>query len=140
VVLTPSAPFASDVNISIVDPTEPATLTGVVVNRSGVDDSLNVTVSLSPDTADSPVYLTFCDTTGSYRFKSVKMGRYVLRAFIDVVPDSVCGWFPCPNDTAQQCAEPCSVLPDTLTVEPGAEIQADTLFLNPADGRRSEAP
>jgi hypothetical protein len=140
VVLTPSSPFGTEINISIVDPTEPATLAGVVVDRSGFDDSLGVRVTLSPDTADSPAYLALCDSTGSYSFKSVTMGRYVLRAFVDVVPDSVCGWFPCWDDTSQQCAEPCAVLPDTLAIEPGAEVLADTLYLNPADDRGGEVP
>jgi hypothetical protein len=140
VVLTPTAPFQSDVNIAIVDPTEPASVAGVVVNRSGYADSLGVTVTLSPDSADTPAYLTFCDTTGSYAFNSVKMGRYILRAFIDVVPDSTCGWFPCFDDTSRMCAEPCAVMPDTLALDPGQEVQVDSLYLNPADNRGRVVP
>jgi hypothetical protein len=140
VVLTPGAPFDSDVNIAIVDPTEPASLTGVVVNRSGFDDSLAVTVTLSPDSNDAPAYLTACDTNGVFSFESVKMGRYIVRTFIDIAPDSVCGWFVCFEDSSQQCAEPCTVMPDTLTLAPGDGARLDTLYLNPADTRGRVVP
>jgi hypothetical protein len=136
VMLTPTAPFASGTNVSIVDPTEPALVAGVVVNRSGID-TLAVNVTLTPDTVETPSYLTACDTLGAFAFNNVKMGTYVLRAFIDIVPDSVCGWYPCFDDTSFLCAEPCAMMPDTLTLAPGDEVQLDSLYLNPA-GRRGK--
>jgi hypothetical protein len=128
VVLTPVAPYASGVDVWIVDPTEPAKLAGVAVNRSGLD-VLPLTVTLSPDTSDTPAYVTACDTTGAFSFAGVRMGRYVVRAFVDVSRDSVCSWYPCLDDTTQRCQEPCTVMPDTLTVAPGDEIQVDSLFV-----------
>jgi hypothetical protein len=128
VVLTPGAPFASGVDVFIVDPTEPAEVAGIAVNHSGLDTFV-VSVGLFADTVDTPVYLTRCDTTGAYKFKNVLMGTYLLRGFVDVVPDSVCGYFPCFADTSRQCAEPCAVYPDTLTVVPGDEVALDTLWI-----------
>ncbi len=138
VVLTPNAPFAAGVDIFVVDPTEAATLAGVVVNRTGID-TIGVSVGLYADTVETPQYLVSCDTTGAYSFGSVKMGSYILRAFIDVAADSVCGWYVCFDDTTRLCAEPCAVLPDTLTIEPGDELELDPVVLEPAD-RRKEAP
>jgi hypothetical protein len=137
--LRPAEPFASGVNISIVDPTEPALVAGVVVNRSGID-TLAVTVTLTPDTAQTPSYVALCDTAGVFAFKSVKMGAYIVRAMVEVVPDSVCSWYPCFDDTTMMCAEPCAVMPDTLTVEPGDEVQIDSLYLDPAGRREKDNP
>lgn len=132
VLLTPEAPFESAVDIAIVDPTEPGSLAGVVVNRSGID-TIAVTVTLSPDTALAPAYLAVPDTTGAFAFPKVAMGRYVLRAFVDVAPDSVCGEFPCFDDTTRLCLEPCTVAPDTVSITPGDQLQADTLYLDPTE-------
>lgn len=138
VVLTPNAPFAAGVDIFIVDPTEPATLAGVVVNRTGID-TIGVSVGLYADTVATPLYLVSCDTTGAYSFGSVKMGSYVLRAFIDVEADSLCGWYTCFDDSTQLCAEPCVALQDTLTIDPGDELELDPVVLEPADSRK-DAP
>ena len=115
-----------------------AELDGVVVNRTGID-TIGVSVGLYADTVETPLYLVSCDTTGAYSFGSVKMGSYILRAFIDVAADSLCGWYTCFDDTTQLCTEPCALLPDTLTIEPGDELELDPIVLEPVD-RRKEAP
>ena len=108
------------------------------MNRTGID-TIAVSVGLYADTVAAPVYLVTCDTTGAYTFGSVMMGNYALRAFIDVDADSLCGWYTCFDDTTQLCAEPCAVFPDSLTIEPGDELELDPVVLEPAEERK-EAP
>lgn len=138
VVLVPTAPYFSGADISIVDPTEPAQVAGVAVNRSDFK-ARPLTVTLSADTSETPAYVTECDTTGVFSFARVLMGRYTLRAFVEIVGDSVCSWYPCPDDTTRLCQEPCTVMPDTLTVAPGDEIQVDSVYVNPSRGREGAA-
>jgi hypothetical protein len=129
--LMPNRPHARERNIFIIDPNEPAQVAGVVVNRSGLD-TLAVSVGLYADSAISaPSYLTSCDTTGVFEFGSVKAGAYALFAFVDVVRDSVCGSYPCPEDSSRTCAEPCTQYPDSLFLEPGGRTRLDTLYLEP---------
>jgi len=134
IILSPEVAFAEGKDILIIDPKEPAVVSGVVVNRSGLD-TLAISVALYADTVAAPKYMTRCDTTGFYEFKTVMMGSYALRAFVDVVPDSVCGWFPCAGDSSRQCAEPCVLYPDSVSVMPGDEASLDTLWLEPAATR-----
>jgi hypothetical protein len=139
VTLTARAPFAAGVDFSIVNPKEPATVAGKVINRSGID-TIAVTVTLTADTVETPSYLTKCDTTGAYIFNSVMMGKYVLRAFVDVNADSLCDSYPCSDDSSGLCPEPCTVMPDTLTIAPGAELELGTLPLNPPEKSGSIVP
>jgi hypothetical protein len=135
--LTPEAPFAAGRDIYIIDPTEPAVVAGVVVNRSALD-TFSVSVALYADSVVArPAYLVTCDTTGSYEFSKVTAGLYLMRAFVDVVPDDSCGWYPCFDDTSATCAEPCVQYPDTVFVEPGGETQLDTLLIE-SDVKREE--
>jgi hypothetical protein len=135
VVLRPEAPIAIGLDIYIVDPKEPAALAGVVVNRSALD-TLVVSVALFADSIEArPSYLVTCDSAGAYEFARVMTGRYLLRAFVDVVPDSLCGWYPCFDDTTVSCAEPCVQYPDTLLVEPGSDVKLDTLTIEPVRER-----
>jgi hypothetical protein len=130
VVLVPSLPIASGKDIYIVDPKEPAVVAGVVINRSGLD-TIPVSVALYADsTGVPPAYMMPCDTTGAFEFGKILRGKYILHAFIDVNPDSACGTYPCFEDSATLCVEPCAVYPDTLFVEPGSETMLDTLYLD----------
>lgn len=119
VTLSATAPFATGVDFAIVDPNEPAVVSGKVVNESGID-TLSVSVGLyaQGDTVP-PAYYTLCDTTGRYDFGSVRAGVYLLKAFVDVVRDSLCGDYPCGPDSTLVCAEPCVTHPDSVRVEPG---------------------
>jgi hypothetical protein len=102
VTLGPDHSVVSGHTIAIVDPDEPALVEGRIVNSSGID-TLRVSVALfalPPDSlADStavarPHYYSLCDTTGGYFMDTVHAGDYILRAFIDVHADSVCGTYP----------------------------------------------
>ncbi len=138
VILTPGTPFVDGRDLYIVDPNEPAKLAGVVFNRSGLD-TFAVSVALHTDsTGGAPSYLVACDTAGVYEFANVRAGKYLLYAIVDIVADSVCGWYPCFDDSAWSCEEPCAQYPDTLFVEPGGESLLDTLTLFPATGRKEQ--
>jgi hypothetical protein len=137
ITLTPSTPFASGMDIWIVDPDEPASIAGVIADASAMDSFL-VSVALFADSLGGrAAYLVSCDSTGGYAMNDVRGGTYLLQAFVDVVTDSVCGEFPCLDDTTMICSEPCALYPDTLFVEPGTEVVLDTLRLEPG-GRRRE--
>lgn len=135
VTLLESMPSMSNREIWIVDPKEPATVSGKVSNETGVD-TLAVSVGwyrIDADTvAVKPAYYTRCDTLGEYRTEML-MGTYLMRAFLDFAADSLCGTYPCGPDSSAVCTEPCVVHPDTLRVEPGKEIEMSPLVL-PAGG------
>ncbi|UCH85641.1 MAG: Ig-like domain-containing protein [Candidatus Latescibacterota bacterium] len=134
VTLTDAGWKMEEQNISIVDPREPALIAGTIVNNTGVD-SLPVVVSLHSydDTAKTgPAYLTMCDSLGVYEFDDVLMGSYALFGFLDFSGDSLCGGYPCPDDSAKTCDEPCVQRADTLRVSPGDQIQIEDLVLPPA--------
>jgi hypothetical protein len=145
ITLGPDHPVVSGVTLAIVDPDEPARIDGRIVNASGID-TLRVTVALYPVPPDSladslavavPNYYTLCDTTGAYLMDTVHAGDYVLRAFVDVNADSVCGTYPCGPDSAATCAEPCVTHPDTVRVAPGDERSMAPIELEAArSGKR----
>lgn len=132
VTLTPGSPTAI-ADIAIIDPEEPAVVSGRVINETGID-TLLVSVALW-QASDSlrPSYYTLCDTTGRYELNTVLMGRYALRAFVDVKRDSVCAGYPCGPDSTETCFEPCAVHPDSVAVAPGDELKMDPIELRSGD-------
>jgi hypothetical protein len=121
-----------NVDIWIVDPKEPGLVAGRVVNAAGID-SVPVTVTLAEarDTIP-PTYWARADAAGRYKFENVIKGRYVLRAFLDVKIDSLCGTYPCPGDSASMCGEACAEYPDSVIVSPGDEIRLKDLRIDAA--------
>ena len=116
-------------DIYIIDPTEPATLSGRVINLTGVDTMLvSVGLYVESDTIP-PVYYTVCDSLGDFTFERVTGGAYLLKAFLDFRGDSLCGDYPCPADTTTMCVEPCVTLPDSVRLAPGEEITLEALEL-----------
>jgi hypothetical protein len=109
-------------DISIVDPTEPGIVRGQVDNATGVD-TVRVSVGLYAE-SDSvpPAYFTRAGPAGEFEFPRVSAGVYGLVAFLDFAPDSVCGTYPCGPDSSDACREPCVALPDSVRVDPGAEV------------------
>lgn len=120
-VLSLARPRLENMDVFIVDPKEPAKITGRVINETPYD-SIPVTVTLSErtDTVPPSFYIR-ADAQGRYAFDKVLAGAYVLNAFIDLKNDSVCGSFPCPEDSTRSCAEFCATYPDSLFVAPGDE-------------------
>jgi hypothetical protein len=125
--LAPGRCWVRDVRIAIVDTTEPAVISGRVDDRTGLDTL--VTLTLTPIGAERPKYWTVADPQGAFRFRSVHSGRYRLRAFVDLDGDSLCSSVPC--DSLEICPEPCWVAPDTLVVDPGAQILLEPIRLEP---------
>jgi hypothetical protein len=133
-VLTRQRPRSDFQDIYIVDPKEPASITGLVVNATPYD---TVPVSLAlHEASDSlpPSYYVLADNKGVYTFKSVLKGVYALHAFIDLERDSLCGTFPCPADSTAACPEFCVSYPESIFVSPGDEIQLKQIRLEAIRG------
>jgi len=127
VTLTPQVNHVEGVQINIIDPNEPGSVLGEIVNASDID-SILATVALYA-TADSTHvrYLTRSDTLGAFAISGVKPGAYRLWAFLDVKRDSVRGEYDCgPGVT---CLEPWATLPDSLVVRPGASVHTGKLII-----------
>jgi len=110
-------------DIWIVDPKEPGIVAGRVLNATGAD-SVPVTVTLSEvrDTIP-PTYWARADAVGRYKFENVLKGKYILHAFLDLKNDSLCGTYPCADDSTAACDEACAAYPDSVVVLPGDEVR-----------------
>lgn len=132
VTLTGGTPRVDSREIYIVDPKEPASITGLVVNATPYD-TLRVSVALH-EAGDSlpPTHFVVADAKGVYAFKNVLKGVYALHAFIDLRRDSLCGFFPCPDDSAAACREYCVSYAESIYVSPGDEIRLKDIRLEAA--------
>lgn len=121
--LTSAAPRVEDQIIDIVDPREPCVVAGRINNLTGFD-SVFVTISLS-EVSDTipPTYIGLADLEGNYSFENVLKGAYMLEAFIDFKRDSLCGDYPCSDDSTRVCREPCAAYSDTLILDPGDKLE-----------------
>jgi len=132
IVLTRKAPRVRNVTINISDPTEPGEIRGVVINETGLDSVLiSVALFAGRDSTERARYYAFCDKGGKYKLSEIKKGSYMLRAFVDFKRDSICGYYPCPDDSTQSCTEPCVEAPDSVRMDPGAKLKLDPLILGP---------
>jgi hypothetical protein len=126
-VLTASRRDIRDISISIIDPNEPGSVTGRIVNETGLEAF--PTVRFVPVLPGEPALVVRADSTGHFIAAKVSPGRYVMSAFIDVRDDSLCGSYTLPEDTTIALAEPCLTLPDTINVDPGKEIAIGVVTL-----------
>lgn len=131
ITLTPSRPRAEEIFINIIDPNEPGTVSGTVLNESDMIGL--VTLRFEPLLPGEMALVVTADSTGRYLAPKVPPGRYLVSAFIDLSPDSLCGKYTSPADSAIILEEPCFTLPDTLIMEPGEEKS-----LNPVTLEKSE--
>jgi hypothetical protein len=135
VFLTAALPVVKGVDFKVIDPKEPAVVSGKVSNETEIDSvKASVLLVAVSDSTRAAMY-TLCKETGDFEFPRVVAGSYVIRAFLDMRPDSVCGTWDCPDTTLAPCLEPCMEAPDTLRVEPGATVKVPPLVL-----RRKESP
>jgi hypothetical protein len=135
VVLEAANQVVTGLQITIIDPNEPGRVHGVVVNESGID-SVRVTVGLyASEDSSRARHVAVCDTSGSFAMEKVRPGEYIVRAFLDLRADSLCGDYPCPGDSARVCSEPCVRLAGVVAVKPGAAVEVPRLVL-----RRREEP
>lgn len=133
VFLSPEASKVEGKDISIIDPKEPGSISGVIVNATDWD-SIPVMLTLH-EVSDTlpPTYVTYgVPVEGDYTFGNVLKGTYVLNAFLDLKSDSLCGGYPCPGDSTRGCMEPCLVYPDTLNLSPGQVIELEEFTLGDA--------
>jgi len=127
IVLTMTNRTVSDVLLNVIDPHEPAQLSGRVTNETGID--LYPTVRLGPLLPGEPALVSLTDSTGHFMFISIPPRAYVLSTFIDVRIDSICGEYPQPEDSTITLREPCYLAPDTLIFGPGEKKILDPIIL-----------
>ncbi len=127
ITLTPSRPRAEEIFIDIIDPNEPGIVSGSVLNETELN--LLVTVRFDPLLPGESALVVIADSTGRYMVPRIPPGRYIVSTFIDMSPDSLCGEYASPADSALILEEPCLTLPDTLVVEPGEEKSMNPITL-----------
>ncbi|MBI4719692.1 MAG: Ig-like domain-containing protein [Chitinivibrionia bacterium] len=135
VILDASATAVHDASIAIIDPTEPGTIEGSVLNETSADTfPVSVVLYEAADSLRRVAYYGICGPSGAFRFSQVKPGGYALSALLDFRPDSLCGSCPCRGDTTKICIEPCAAYPDSIRVPPGAAITLQPLTLTDTQG------
>jgi hypothetical protein len=116
VLLTSRNRGVEDLSINIIDPNEPGSVTGRIINETGIN--LPVTVLFTPVLPGERRIVAVADSTGHFTMK-LPPGGYLIQAFVDVAADSACSEYPQPEDSTVMLREPCLALPDTLVVKPG---------------------
>jgi hypothetical protein len=131
VTLTASRPRADQIFINIIDPNEPGVISGTISDAT--DMRLPATVRFEPLLPGEKALVIRADSTGRYLAPKLPPGRYLVSVFIDIAADSLCGEYASPEDSTIMLKEPCFLVPDTLIVEPGAEMTLDPVILEKRD-------
>lgn len=127
IVLTERYHRFEDIMLNIIDPNEPANVTGRVINETGLPQRPMIRFEpLMP--GESPVVIR-ADSTGNFTMPKVPPGAYVVFVFIDMHADSLCGDYTVPEDSTDIRREPCLVFPDTLVIEPGEKRNLEPITL-----------
>jgi hypothetical protein len=113
--------------LNVIDPNEPGSIEGRVINESGIDEL--AMIRFDPLLPGEPPLLAVADTTGHFRFIRVRPGGYLFSAFIDIAPDSACGSYTDPSDSTATLQEPCFSASDTLVVAPGESKTLEPVLL-----------
>jgi len=116
-----------EIRINIIDPNEPGSIEGTVVNETGTAGA--ATIRLAPAKPEARPIVSRADSLGAYLIGKVPPGSYLVSAFIDLGPDSICGTYHPAGDTTTALPEPCAELPDTLQVKPGERRKLDPIRL-----------
>jgi hypothetical protein len=106
-----------DIRINVIDPNEPGKVEGRVINETAFKAA--PTVRLGPVKPGESALSAQTDSTGNFVLRAVPPGSYLVSAFIDLKPDTLCGTYFDAADTTKVLPEPCVTLPDTLRVKPG---------------------
>lgn len=127
IALTGAQTVVDGILINIIDPNEPGTVEGRIVNLTGL--SKTPTVKLTPLMPGERPIVVATDSTGNFVITTIPPGGYTVAAFIDMKADSVCGEYESPADSTVILPEPCYLGSDTLVVKPGESrtIQPITL-------------
>lgn len=106
-----------EIRINIIDPNEPGSIEGRVVNETQF--TMPPTIRLSPAGTGRKMFAARADSTGTFVFSRVPPGAYLFSAFIDIKVDTLCGTYFAEGDTTRALNEPCVSLSDTLRLKPG---------------------
>jgi len=117
ITLEPTHERFEEIRINIIDPNEPGSITGSVVNETRFTAA--AMIRLSPLETGGTKFATKADSTGAFVLSRVPPGAYLLSAFIDIQADTLCGTYFEEGDTTRALGEPCVSLPDTLRLKPG---------------------
>jgi uncharacterized protein (DUF2141 family) len=120
-------PARGEIRIVIIDPNEPGTIEGVVVNETQL--RIPATIRLSPAARGARPIAARADSTGAFAFGGVPPGSYTVAAFIDVNPDTLCGVYYEAADSTRALNEPCATLSDTLRLKPGEKRTLDPITI-----------
>ena len=127
IALAPLHERVEDIRITIIDPNEPGSVEGRVVNETRF--KMFPTVRLAPGRRGARAITARADSTGAFTLSRVPPGAYVFSAFIDVKADTLCGTYFEKGDTTRAIAEPCLTLPDSLRLKPGEAKKLDPVTL-----------
>lgn|GEM_PF-1189339 len=127
IVLDRLRPIREEIRIVIIDPNEPGTVEGRIVNETPFRTA--PTLRLAPMARGVQWLAANADTTGAFILSRVPPGSYTVTAFIDVKPDTMCGVYYEAADSTRALNEPCVTLPDTLTIKPGERRTLDPITL-----------
>jgi hypothetical protein len=127
IVLRPFRESVADIRLTIIDPHEPASLSGSIANETGFP--IAPTVRLQPIARGAMAIAARSDSTGAYALRKVPPGDYIFSAFIDIKADTLCGAYSDPHDSTRTLSEPCISLPDTIKLKPGEEKKLEALTL-----------
>ena len=117
ITLGPSQERVEEILLNIIDPNEPGSIKGSVINETGISSA--PMIRLSPVETGGAMFATKADSTGAFVLSRVLPGAYLFSAFIDIQADTLCGTYFEEGDTTRALTEPCVSLPDTLRVKPG---------------------
>jgi hypothetical protein len=120
-------PTRGEIRIAIIDPNEPGSVEGRIVNETSLRAAPRV--RLAPSARGAKWIAATADTTGGFILASVPPGSYTVTAFIDVAPDTLCGIYFDAADSTRALNEPCVTLPDTLMIKPGERKTLDPITL-----------
>ena len=127
IVLGPLAESRGEIRINVIDPKEPGSIEGTILDETGLP--LSPTVRLDPVARGERPLVSRADTAGRFVIGRVPPGAYLLSAFVDLRPDTLCGTYPDPADSTKTLDEPCVVLPDTIRLKPAEKRTLDPIAL-----------
>ncbi|MDD4857818.1 MAG: Ig-like domain-containing protein [Candidatus Krumholzibacteria bacterium] len=129
IVLRPLHESVTDIRLTIIDPNEPGSITGLLANETGFAIAPMIRLQPAKPGAKAKTITARPDSTGAYTLARVPPGEYLFSAFIDIKVDTLCGTYPDPQDTTRTLSEPCIALPDTLKLKPGEEKKLEPMTL-----------
>ncbi len=117
----------SGLEINIINPDEPGKIEGTIHDLS--DLGIAPSALFEPLFEEGTPVFVRADSTGLFTVNAIPPGDYSFTAFIDVMHDSLSGYYPDPSDSTSTLAEPFAIYPDTVAVPPGELITLDPVYI-----------